>query len=827
MGTARFSNIPDLPTLMDGFFQAVRHTIRLLAKSPGFSVTAVLVIGFGIGSNTAVFTLIDSVALSPLPFPNPDQLVEVSVVRSNNPFDALSYPDFIDLRREQRAFDQLAVSFADQVDMTGHGAAERLSVNLVSASLFKVTGRPFLLGRPFSDAEDRQGGPKVAVISEHLWQTGFQGDPDIMGKILTLAERPFEVIGVCPTQVDDLNQRPSDVYLPSNAATISGYNLSARNELIWQIVGRLKAGVSRTQAQTDLARTYANLTVQFPETHNGRQITVRSLLDRAIRGYLPTIWMLGAAAGCLLLISAANIANLLLARGLQRRKEMAIRAALGASRWHLSIQILGETTVLSALGALFGIVVAELSISLIRLISPENLYRVQTTQLGLQSLGFISLLLVFMSLTIGLPLGLALSKIDTRDTLKDEGERAATPGVAKQRTQSIVVVCQVALTFVLLAATGLLISSFRAAQSIPLGFNPHHRLTAMVAPTAPKYVDPSVAHRFFDQVFGRVRNLPGVTNAAMNLHLPFYWDWGYPAQPFHVKGLPDTDRGKEPLMNPQAISGGYFKTLEIPFLEGRDFDERDRSGQPHVAIVDEAFAKHFFPGESALGKQIEDHLPYDVAKTWTIVGVVKSSLLNHPDNVGSPPFSIYFPYDQRVIGIEWLILQTERDTASLIPEIKAAVAAVDPDVVVTQFKTFDDLVAGKYMMRRLGTFVVGLFSCAALFLSITGLYGVLAYAVSQRTREIGIRIALGARSFNIMRLVLRQGALVSGIGLSIGFVAVLLIGRFVQSALYNVSPTDSITLGTSALVLTIATLFACLLPAVRATRVDPVRALRE
>jgi len=827
MGAARLCHIPGPPTLMDGFFQSVRRTIRLLAKSPGFCVTAVLVIGFGIGSNTAVFSLINSVALSPLPFPNPNQLADVSVVRSNNPFDALSYPDFIDLQREQRAFDQLALSFADQVDLTGHGAAERLSVNLVSASLFKVTGRPFLLGRPFLDSEDRQDGPKVAVISEHLWQTRFQADPDIIGKILTLGGQPFEVIGVCPTQVDDLNQRPSDVYLPSNAATISGYNLSARNELIWQIVGRLKPDVSRTQAQTDLARIYANLTVQFPETHSGRQIAVRSLLDRAIRGYLPTIWMLGAAAGCLVLISTANIANLLLARGLQRQKEMAIRTALGASRWHISIQILAETAVLSAFGALFGIVVAELSIALIKLVSPENLYRVQTTQLDLQSLGFICFLLVFVSLTIGLPLGWALSKTDTCDALKEEGERAATPGVAKQRTQSIVVVCQVALTFVLLAGTGLLISSFRAVQSVPLGFNPHHRLTAMLAPTAPKYVDPSVAHRFFDLVFGRVRNLPGVTNAAMNHHLPFYWDWGYPAQPFHVKGLPDTDWGKEPLMNPQAISGGYFKTLEIPFLEGRDFDERDRSGQPHVAIVDEAFAKRFFPGESALGKQIEDHLPYDVAKTWTIVGVVKSSLLNHPDNVGSPPFSVYFPYDQRVIGIEWLILQTERDTASLIPEIKAAVAAVDPDVVVTQFKTFDDLVAGKYMMRRLGTFVVGLFSCAALFLSIIGLYGVLAYAVSQRTREIGIRIALGARSFNIMRLVLRQGALVSGIGLLIGLVAVLLIGRFVQSALYNVSPTDSITLGTSALVLTIATLFACLLPAVRATRIDPIRALRE
>jgi putative ABC transport system permease protein len=812
---------------MHGFFQSLRHTIRLLAKSPGFTLTAVLVIGFGIGANTAIFSLINAVAVSPLPFPQPEQLVDISVVRSNNPFDALSYPDFVDLQREQRTFDQLAVSFGDQVDMTGQGPPERLAVKLVSANLFRVTGRPFLLGRPFSEVEDRQGGPNVAVIGEHLWLTRFQGDSNIIGKILTLGEETFEVIGVCPTQVDDLNQKPSDLYLPANAATISGYNLSARNELIWQIVGRLKPGVSKEQAQTDLARIYANLTTQFPETHNGRQIAVRSLLDRAINGYLPTIWTLGAAAICLLLISATNIANLLLARGLQRRKEIAIRTALGASRWRISVQILGETAVLSTFGALVGIMVAELSIELIKLVSPENLYRVQTIQLDLQSLGLICVLMILLSLTVGLPLAWALSKSDAGDTLKEEGERAATAGVARQRTQSIVVASQLALTFVLLAGTGLLTSSFQAAQSVPLGFNPHHRLTAMVALTASKYIDPLVAHRFFDQVFARIRRLPGVTNAAMNHHLPFYWDWGYPAQPFHVKGLPNNNPGNEPLMNPQAVSAGYFKTLEIPFLEGRDFDEQDRSGQPYVAIVDEAFAKHFFPGESALGKQIEDHLPYDVAKTWTIVGVVKPSLLNHPDNVGNPPFSIYFPYGQRVIGIEWVILQTERDTATLIPEMKQAVAAVDPDVVVTNFKTFDDLVTGKYMMRRLGTLIVGIFSCAALFLSVVGLYGVLAYAVSQRTREIGIRIALGAQSFNILRLVLRQGALVTGIGLAIGLVAVLLLGKFVQSALYNVSPTDAISLGTSALVLTLATLFACVLPALRAIRIDPARALRE
>ena len=812
---------------MHGFFQSLRYAIRLLAKSPGFTITAVLIIGFGIGTNTAIFSLINTVALRPLPFPKPDQLMDVSVAPPDNPFVSLSYNDFLDLQRDQRSFDELAASLTDQIDLTGQEPTEHLDVHFVSANLFKVTGRPFVLGRPFSDVEDRQTGPKVVVISEHLWKTLFHGDRDIIGRALTLGGLTFEVIGVCPTQIDGLSRTSAYLYLPSNAATILGYSLSAANELIWKVVGRLKPGVGRADAQKDLARIYGNLAIQSPETHVGRQIAVQSLLDRAARGYLPTVWMLGAAAACLLLISAINVANLLLGRGLERQREMAVRATLGALRRHLTLQVLGETVVLSTLGAAFGLVVAFAAIELIKLVSPEDVYRVQTVRLDLPSLGLICLLVALVSLMVGWPLAWTLSKADPGDTLKEEGVRTVTSGVLRQRMQSVAVVSQVALTFVLLAGTGLLVSSFQAAQSVPLGFNPHHRLTAMVALTSAKYADPAVGHLFFDQVFEKARGLRGVTDAAMNHHLPFFWDSGYPGEPFHVISQPESAPGKEPLMNPQAISAGYFKTLEIPMLEGRDFDERDREGGQNVAIVDEAFAKHFFPRESALGKQINDHLPYDAPKNSTIVGVVKSSLVNHPDSVESAPFSVYFPYDQRMIGVEWLILRTERDPSGLIPEIKKAVAAVDPDVAVSDFRMFDDLVAEKYVMRKLGTLIVSVFSCAALLLSAIGLYGVLAYSVSQRTREIGVRITLGAQSSSILRLVIRQGVLLTGIGLAIGFIAVLVLGRFVQSVLYNVSPTDPLSLGIGVLVLGLATLLACLLPALRAARIDPIKALRE
>jgi putative ABC transport system permease protein len=343
---------------MPSVFQSLRYTIRLLLKSPGFAITAILIIGLGIGANTAIFSLVDAVILQPLPFPNPGRLMEVYGGGSNDPYARLSYPVFLDLGRDQHSFDQLAVSFGDQFDLTGQGAPEQFDVHYVSAGLFKATERPFVLGRPFTQDEDQPGGPMVIVISERLWRNRFQSDPNIIGKSLTLSEQTFRVIGVCPPQIDDLNRNPTDLYVPSNVAKIFGYNLNKRDESIWQCVGRLKERVSGAQAQADLARICSNLADQYPETDKGRFIRVQPILELVVHNYSSTIWMLGAAAACLLLISTANIANLLLARGIERRREMAVRAALGASRGRLMFQMLSETTILSLFGAVLGLLVA-------------------------------------------------------------------------------------------------------------------------------------------------------------------------------------------------------------------------------------------------------------------------------------------------------------------------------------------------------------------------------------------------------------------------------------------------------------------------------------
>jgi putative ABC transport system permease protein len=807
--------------------QSLRYTIRLLLKSPGFAVTAILIIGFGIGANTAIFSLINAVILSPLPFQKPDQLMEAFVQRPNSPYGRLSYPAFLDLCRYQRSFEQLALSIGDQFDLTGQGAPERFSVHYVSASIFKATNRPLVLGRPFTEGEDKPGGPLLILISERLWKSRFQADPNIIGKSLTLSEQSFQVIGVCPPQIDDLYRDPVDFYVPSHVATGFGYHLDKRDEMVWKIVGRLKEGVGIESAQADSNRIQSGLSLQYPDTDKGYNIRVQSLLELAVHNYSSTIWMLGAAAGCLLLISIANIANLLLARGLERRREMAVRAALGASGRQLVLQMISETAVLSTLGALLGVIVAIWSIALIKMLSPEDLYRVQATSLDGSALLIVCALTALVSLLSGCPLAWSVSNADPGSALKEDGGRAGTVGVKRQRTQSIIVTAQVALTFLLLVGTGLLARSFNAAQSVPLGFNPHHLLTARVYPTSAKYADIPLIHRFFDSVYQKIQQLPSVTDAAMNHELPFRWDWGYATMPFHIQGQPENEPGKEPTMVPQAVSPGYFKTVEIPLLHGRDFDDRDKEGHQNVVIVDNAFAQRFFPNESAIGKQIDDHPMFDVPRTWTIVGVVQTSLHNHPDNDRAAPFQFYFPYDQRAIGLEYLVLRTPGDPSALISEVRRAVASVDSDVVITEFETFDELVADKYMVRRLGTLVLSLFSCAALGLSAVGLYGLLAYSVSQRTRDIGIRIALGAQSLNILKLVIQQGVRLIFMGLLAGVAVALIGGRFIEGILYGVSAADPISLGTSLLVLGFAALLACLIPTLRATRINPIKALRE
>ncbi|MBV8215268.1 MAG: FtsX-like permease family protein, partial [Verrucomicrobia bacterium] len=511
--------------------------------------------------------------------------------------------------------------------------------------------------------------------------------------------------------------------------------------------------------------------------------------------------------------------------------EMNIRSTLGASRVRKILELLLEIAVLSAIGGVIGSLIAWAAVELIKKVSPENFRRFQDVQLDSHAFIFIAAVTGLVALFAGLFPALSNSHTDLGSALKDEGGRAGTAGPHRQRAQSFLVASQVALACVSLVGAGLLVRSFYAAFSLPLGFSTTHLLSANISPTTPKYEkDPSQLSVLWDQVLQKARGLPGVTEVATNSEQPFEWTFGDPTVPFQFMGQPEVEPGKEPTMCAQAVSPGYFRTMQIPLLQGRDFDANDRAGNQLVAIIDAGMAQHYFPNENPIGKQILDlpggsrHLNH---ATWTIVGVVQNSRHNRPQNP-TPPYQAYFP-DHQVQRLfrEFLLLRTTGDPSPLIPEIRRLVASVDPEVPATRVMTFDDLVAEKFAPQRLGMLLGAIFSAAALFLSAVGLYGLLAYAVSQRRREIGVRIALGAQSSNILRLVITQGLKLVAIGLVIGMLSALVLARFIESILYGVNTNDPFTLCLAVLIISLSAVVACLLPAVRAVRINPITALRE
>jgi predicted permease len=813
----------------------MRQTIRTLLKSPGFTITAVLILGFGIGANTAVFSLIEAVILNAVPYPKPDRLVRIyqprsKAVKQDISDEFVDYPDYIDLCRNQRSFESLSASFWSFLDLSGQGYPERLTRICATPSLFRVTGLPFVLGRPFTEEEDKTGGPLVVVLSEQLWRHRFNADPNIIGKNLLLSGESFQVIGVCPRQLEDVTTPPDDpVYVPMHVTELFGGGEPLKDRAMhgYAFIGRLKEGVSITQAQADLTLIQNNLDVLYPATDKDNTIRVVQLSDAMVATYSNFVWSLAAAVGCLLLVSSANVANLFFARSMERRKEAMIRATLGASRLRLMARILLEIALASLLGGTLGIVIAFWSIALIKSGSPVYLYAFKKVELDPTALLFVVGITTLVALLAGLPPALGLSRIKLSVALREEGGRSGTAGPQQQRIQSFLVVGQVALACVLLIDAGLLVRSFKAAQDLPMGYNPHHLLTANLTPKTRKYLGPASYRQFFDALLQKARRLPGVTAAAMNDEQPFEWTFGDLNDPFRVIGVPPPEPGKEPMLCAQNISPGYFETMQIPLLQGRDFNSADRPDSEKVVIVDRALVEHFFPKQNPIGKQIQWLGAWDTKDLWTIVGVVENSRHNGPDH-NLAPFQAYFPYEQRTyLERAFLLLRTQGDPLALIPEVRRIVADLDPDVPVTRMMSFDDNIAEKSATARLSALLAGIFSGVALFLSAVGLYGMVAYSVSQRRREIGVRIALGAQSSNVLRLVTLQGLKLVAIGLVIGLIAALVLVRFIENILYGVSGGDPITLATAVMILGLAATLACLVPALRATRVNPITALRE
>jgi putative ABC transport system permease protein len=812
---------------MDRLLLSLRYTIRLLLKSPGFTVTAILILGFGIGMNTAMFSLIQTVVVNALPFPNSDRLVHVSQPRENDRYWSLiSYPDYVDISRSNHSFDVLALSGWDFLDLSSGPVPERLTAIYATPSLFQLTNLPFLLGRPFTADEDKSGGPLLVVLSESLWRNRFNADSNIIGKNLILSGLSFQVIGICPRQAEDVSTPPGDtLYVPRHVSEVFGDQLDKRDRHNRFCMGRLKKGVTLSQAQAELGVIQTNLAACYPDAEKGYGIRAESFLDLTVSSYATTVCLLGGAVGCLLLISSANVANLLFVRALARRREMIIRSTLGASRLRLIGQLLLETAFLSLMGGFVGSLIAWLAIEFTKKVSPEDFHRFQEVRLDGTAFLFVVGLTVLVALLSGVFPAWRLSHANLDSALKDEGGRGGTVGPLRQRLQSLLVVSQVTLACVLLIGAGLLVRSFDAAYNLPMGFNAQQLLSSNITPTSKKYTDdPSQLFTLWDEVLDKTDQLPGVTAAAMNSEQPYEWTFGDPNRPFQVLGQPEAAPGREPTMCAQAISSGYFQTMQIPFLQGRDFDSGDRADSRKVIIVDVALARHFFPGEDPIGKQIID---LGQQSTWTIIGVVQNSRHNRPENP-TAPFQTYFPYRQAVgLFRQFLLLRTTGDPATLIPLVRKLVASVDPEVLATPIMTFDDLMVEKFATQRLGALLVVGFSTVALFLSAVGLYGFVAYSVSQRRREIGVRIALGAQATTILRLVVRQGLMLVGVGIVVGIAVALILVRFIEGILYGVSATDPFSLCAAIIVLGLAALVACLLPALRATRINAITALRE
>ncbi|MBV9877159.1 MAG: ABC transporter permease [Verrucomicrobia bacterium] len=804
----------------------LRYTIRLLLKSPGFTITAILILGFGIGANTAVFNLINCVLLKPLPYPHADRLVSMSVPIDTSRTVGADLPDFLDYRASQQSFTEIAAIDDDFVDLSGSDGPQRIVAGFVSAGLFKVTGRDFLLGRPFTEKEDQFGGSLVVVLAERFWRSHLHSDPAVLGRNLILGGRSFEVIGVCPQQVDDWGFDSTDLYVPIHSMARPEDSVWRRDSHFLSCCGRLKPGVSMEQAQADLDIIRRKLVEQYPETNRGYGVALMPLLDSMVEDNSNGLWLIGGSVSCLLIIALANVANLLFCRAIERQKEMTIRRALGATRLSLAGQALIESSILSIVGAALGLLIAFGLIRLMRAIClQENLARVDNIGFDGSTLIFFLCMTGLVALLSGsLPAMKAIRKLK-HDPLNIENSRSATAGPGRQRTQRVLVIGQVALSCILVIAAGLLIRSFIAAQSRPLGFNPDRLLAAEISLTDRKYDDPARTREFFSTVLAGVRNLPGVSDVAMNEDLPFNRSWSY-HDPFLVPGKPAPAPGHEPRLASQRISPGYFRTLQIPLLRGRDFGSEDTPTSSPVIIIDQALASRYFPNEDPIGKQIENTATWSVSKFCTIVGVAGNVLHVGPDNEHAA-FDAYFPHSQQPMTHEVLVLRLSADPSSLAPAIRKIISVADPDVPVVKVKGMDDLIAERSESRKTGTLWLTMFSGAALFLSALGIYGTLSYSVLKRSREMGIRISLGATSAAILRLILRDSMRTVTVGLLVGMIIAASLTKVIQNALYGVSPADPIAIGVSVTILIAVALIASLIPAARAARVNPTTALRN
>src|SRR5215813_215381 len=816
----------------------LRYSLRQLLKHPGFTFVAVLTLALGIGANTAIFSIVNAVLLRPLPYPQPDRLVLIR--ERTNIFDSgsVSLPNYLDWRAAQRGFTDLALMRRDDANLSGVSSdmeAERIGCGRVTYNFLSVLGVPPELGRDFRESDDIPHCKKVALISDALWKRRFGGSHGVIGQYITLDGVQREIIGVLRPNIK--LPRAAQVYIPLEDLRADKDYLNRDNHPGFSALGRLKPDVTLAQATSDLNNIAAELERRYPDSNTGRRVTAMILLDSAVKDYKQGVWLLLAAVGCVLLIACANVANLQLARSLGRERELAVRAALGASRGQLAKQVFIESAILAVFGAIAGVLLALWGLDAIKAISPagsasfapSDVTRFQEANLDFKVLAFTAAVAIGTALLVGVWPALRVSRTASLSLSLHEGGRGTSDGVQRQRVRSGLVVAQVALALLLLAAAGLTLKSFRNAQNAPLGFNPKDILVADVLLPKARYDTDEKVTNFNDRLVERIRALPGVEAAALGLNIPF--DNNEWVDSLHTTGTPAYAPGEAPEAEVNVVTLDYFRVMRMPLLRGRAFTGEDRASQPRSVIIDESLAQKYFPGKDPIGRQIDDNQSDEKnPPPLTIIGVVPRtrSEAAGEDNVEQYHWpQMTFAAEQVPNRSNMLLVRVKSgNPLALVPAIKRELQALDTDQAFADVSTMENNIAKSLGSRRMMMSLLGAFAGIALLLASVGLYGVMALTVTQRTRELGIRMALGAERTNIFKLVLGQGMTLIAIGIGIGLIGAFAAGRALMSLLYNVGAIDVGAVVTAVLSLVLVALIACCVPARRATRVDPIIALR-
>ncbi len=804
---------------LEDALQDVRYGLRTLRKNPGFTAIAILTLALGIGPNTAMFSVLNAVLLRPLPYYQQDRLMVMQERTAEHGSESVSYPDFQDWQSQQDVFERMALYRGQSLNLTGMGDAEHLRGAVASSNLFPILGLNAVVGQTFSADDDLPTSAPKVVLSYGFWQRQFGGNRNVVGQTMTMDDREYTIVGV----IGDVQGIPRNAELWTNFGLQAARPQLARrdNHMGFSAIGRMKNGATEQQSRAEMTAIAGRLSKQYPGSNTGMGVQLTPMLETMVGQYRQELILLAGAVGFVLLIACANLANLLYARGANREQELAMRSALGAGRGRLIRQLLTESILLAMMGGLVGVLLAFVSRGAIVAMSPANAARFPDTRVDGTVIAFAFGISLLTGIIFGLSPAWKLARTNLRDVMQ-EGGRGSSDVSGQARLRQTLITAEVALTLVLLASASLLIQSLKRTESVKLGFDPNRLLMLDIDLAGNRYAKKAQVNAFYDQLLERIRVLPGVAGATLDSAAPLDTNW---QSNFEIEGHAPFAPGQEPSAEISVVDTDYFRVMHIPILHGRSFGREESSGPPTI-VVDEAFARQIWPGEDALGKRLIFWRGSPMMSTMTVVGVVPTVRLY--GYTEQPHFlQLYFPQVQIGENAPTVMVRASGDPSALAGPIRELVHEIDPTQAVYAVRTLEQDLKDSVSSARLMVSLLSIFAALALVMASAGLYGVVSYSVSRRRREIGIRMALGAQSKQVMWMIVAQGLRPAVMGIAIGVVGAIASGKLLQSLLYETPARDPITLAGVSVLLAMLVLAASYIPGRRAMRVDPIIALRH